>query len=314
MHKILFRKIATRVAVAKTQKRATREAHPHENHKHTPNVLLSPACAAACSDVPARRRRFPPTHPLLLAHAVSHFASPCPALCVPPMEENTLMAEPQAVPASGEAAPLPSLEPALDAALRERCAAAGFPDFFISHGAASYGAEKGSLRRQALIPACLHTQRPGRVGSHAAAARVAIEYHRSILTGTRRLTASMAATAACSLAAAAAAVGRGGAPLTSSEAPAAPTAARQRQRAAARGSGTWRPSSAPQVAGRRALVHGRSCASLTARGQRRAGPVPSGMSVRYLATSVLRVSRRCQSRAEQAVAEAEDAARDGPWK
>ena len=122
------------------------------------------------------------------------------------MEENTLMAEPQAVPASGEAAPLPSLEPALDAALRERCAAAGFPDFFISHGAASYGAEKGSLRRQALIPACLHTQRPGRVGSHAAAARVAIEYHRSILTGTRRLTASMAATAACSLAAAAAAV------------------------------------------------------------------------------------------------------------
>ena len=198
--KILFRKIATRVATklaAKTQKRATREAHPHENHKHTPNVLLSPACAAACSDVPARRRRFPPTPPLLLAHAVSHFASPCPALCVPPMEENTLMAEPQAVPASGEAAPLPSLEPALDAALRERCAAAGFPDFFISHGAASYGAEK------ALIPACLHTQRPGRVGSHAAAARVAIEYHRSILTGTRRLTASMAATAACSLAAAA---------------------------------------------------------------------------------------------------------------
>ena len=119
------------------------------------------------------------------------------------MEENTLMAEPQAVPASGEAAQLPSLEPALDAALRERCAAAGFPDFFISHGAASYGAEKGSLRRQALIPACLHTQRPGRVGSHAAAARVAIEYHRSILTGTRRLTASMAATAVCSLAAAA---------------------------------------------------------------------------------------------------------------
>ena len=38
------------------------------------------------------------------------------------------------------------------------------------------------------------------------------------------------------------------------------------------------------------------------------------MSVRYLATSVLRASRRCQSRAEQAVAEAEDAARDGPWK
>ena len=151
------------------------------------------------------------------------------------------MAEPQAVPASGEAAPLPSLEPALDAALRERCAAASFPDFFISHGAASYGAEK------ALIPACLHTQRPGRVGSHAAAARVAIEYHRSILTGTRRLTASMAATAVCSLAAAAAGrpwrrsshVKRGSGGADSG----APSPA---------SSGTWQPSSAPQVAGRQA--------------------------------------------------------------
>ena len=75
------------------------------------------------------------------------------------MEENTLMAEPQAVPASGEAAPLPSLEPALDAALRERCAAASFPDFFISHGAASYGAEKGSLcaGRLSFLPACTHS-------------------------------------------------------------------------------------------------------------------------------------------------------------
>jgi hypothetical protein len=172
------------------------------------------------------------------------------------MEENTLMAEPQAVPASGEAAPLPSLEPALDAALRERCAAAGFPDFFISHGAASYGAEK------ALIPACLHTQRPGRVGSHAAAARVAIEYHRSILTGTRRLTASMAATAACSLAAAAAAV----AALLSRQArlrrrrQRRAIASEQRHVAAVERAAGGRPTGT-----QRALVHGRSCASLTAR-------------------------------------------------
>ena len=107
--------------------------------------------AAACSDVPARRRRFPPAHPLVLAHAVSHFASQCPALCVPPVAENTLLAEPRAVPSSGEAAPLPSLESALDAALRERCAAASFPDLFISSpGAASYSAKKGL---HALIPA-----------------------------------------------------------------------------------------------------------------------------------------------------------------
>ena len=108
--------------------------------------------------------------------------------------------------------------------------------------------------------------------------------------------------------------GRGGAPLTSSEAPAAPTAARQRQRAAARGGRRarrrWQADRHPaSVSACWAVVcepHG-AC-------QRRAGPVPSGMSVRYLATSVLRASRRCQSRAEQAVAEAEDAARDGPWK
>ena len=78
------------------------------------------------------------------------------------MEENTLMAEPQAVPASGEAAPLPSLEPALDAALRERCAAAGFPDFFISHGAASYGAEKGSH-----APAGSHSCLPAHTAARA---------------------------------------------------------------------------------------------------------------------------------------------------
>ena len=182
------------------------------------------------------------------------------------------------MPASGEAAPLPSLEPALDAALRERCAAAGFPDFFISHGAASYGAEK------ALIPACLHTQRPGRVGSHAAAARVAIEYHRSILTGTRRLTASMAATAACSLAAAAAAV----AALLSRQArlrrrrQRRASASEQRHVAAVERAAGGRPTSVSAWA----VVcepHG-AC-------QRRAGPVPSGMSVRYLATSVLRECR-----------------------
>ena len=107
--------------------------------------------------------------------------------------------------------------------------------------------------------------------------------------------------------------GRGGAPLTSSEAPAAPTAARHRQRAAARGGRRarrrWQADRHPASVSAWAVVcepHG-AC-------QRRAGPVPSGMSVRYLATSVLRASRRCQSRAEQAVAEAEDAARDGPWK
>ena len=171
------------------------------------------------------------------------------------------------------------------------------------------------MRRQALIPACLHTQRPGRVGSHAAAARVAIEYHRSILTGTRRLTASMAATAACSLAAAAPAAAV--AALLSRQArlrrrrQRRASASEQRHVAAVERAAGGRPTGT-----QRALVHGRSCASLTADGacQRRAGPVPSGMSVRYLATSVLRASRRCQSRAEKAVAEAEDAARDGPWK
>ena len=70
------------------------------------------------------------------------------------------MDEPQAVPASGEAAPLPSLKSALDAALRERCAAAGFPDLFISPGAASYSAEKGLhvlIPAASLVAACTHS-------------------------------------------------------------------------------------------------------------------------------------------------------------
>ena len=221
------------------------------------------------------------------------------------------MAEPQAVPASGEAAPLPSLEPALDAALRERCAAAGFPDFFISHGAASYGAEKGSLCAGSLsfLPACTHS------GPGASAAT--LPPLRWLLSITVRFsqvpqTASMAATAACSLAAAAAAV----AALLSRQArlrrrrqPRA-SASEQRHVAAARGGRRarrrWQADRHPASVSAWAVVcepHG-AC-------QRRAGPPPSGMSVRYLATSVLRASRRCQSRAEKAVAEAEDAARDG---
>ena len=198
---------------------------------------------------------------------MSHFVSPCPALCVP--QAVPPVAEPQAMTASGEAAPLPSLESALDAALRERCAAPSFSDLFISPGVASYGAKKGLRGRQALIPACLHTQRPGRVGSHAAAARVAIEYHRSILTGTR-LTASMAATAACSLVAAAAAVAalRSQARGSSGADSGAPAPA---------SSGAWRPSSAPQVAGRQAPASVGAwavrCASLAARA--------SGVQVRW---------------------------------
>jgi len=55
---------------------------------YTPKAFLSPSGAAACSDVPARRRRFPPAHPLLLALPVSHAVPPCPALCAPLLAEN----------------------------------------------------------------------------------------------------------------------------------------------------------------------------------------------------------------------------------
>ena len=162
-------------------------------------------------------------------------------------------------------------------------------------------APRRGCMRSFLPPRCLHAQRPGRVGSHTAAARVAIEYHRSILTGTRRLTPSMAATAACSLAAVAAAV----AALRSSEAPAAPTAAHQRQRAAARGGRRarrrWQADSHPASVSAWAVVrepHGvcQRCAR-------------SGMSV--VCTRFQPLGGRAEGSRS---ASPEDAARDGPCK
>ena len=136
-------------------KNTQRERSTHERKSQAHHGMFPRA--APCSDVPARRRRFPPAHPLVLAHAVSHFASPCPALCVLPVAENTLMAEPQAVPASGEAAPLPSLESALDAALRERCTAACFPDLFIPRRCELQRREGVAFAHSCRLAACTHS-------------------------------------------------------------------------------------------------------------------------------------------------------------
>ena len=111
---------------------------------------------------------------------VSHAVPPCPALCVPPVAENTLMAEPQAESVGGAAAPQPSLESPLDVALLERCAAAGFPHLFVYPGAGCYGAEMGShagralaasqLRRKAVTKALRRAEKKATSNAAAAAA------------------------------------------------------------------------------------------------------------------------------------------------